>query len=319
MPECHKNRLGCRGQIRPAGAEERKLDRSRQSVGERSQPRGDFVGRRLRHDDYEFGVRVVVEPSERLLRCQTTHRGAEVTSADAERRAQADARVIEQAHQLLATRARGRDEPDRAGPYGIGETESDAADHGGPAIGAHHQQPALLRDPLEGDLLFHRNVVTENHDVVALIECVHRLHDRILSGHGNHGQGRVESGHRRFGRPGSDVLFGIGSPAAGRGGEGGLDGLECGRDPVIGFDAERNNHVVCRGLGNREAHGLEQAEVQRRRHRHLSVPHPGGCCDIFAHLKQRHRVGVCALADFDMDDAGSGRWTGHDRWLLLLR
>ena len=68
--------------------------------------------------------------------------------------------------------------PDRPGLDDVGEAEPEPADDRGAAVGAHHQQPALGRDPLEGDLLLDRHVVAEDHHVAAGVEGVHRLDER---------------------------------------------------------------------------------------------------------------------------------------------
>ena len=72
-------------------------------------------------------------------------RGGQVAAADAEAVRHADAGAVEQAHQLLGAGAGRGDDADRAGPHDVGEAEPDAADDGGAAVGAHHQQAALGR------------------------------------------------------------------------------------------------------------------------------------------------------------------------------
>ena len=123
--------------------------------------------------------------------------GGQVAAADAERRGDADAGVVEQREQLLAAGAGGGDDADRAGLDGVGEAEAEAADDGGAAVGAHHQQAALGGGPLERDLLVERHVVAEDHHVAAGVEGVHRLDERAGAGHRDQREARRAPGAGR--------------------------------------------------------------------------------------------------------------------------
>ena len=144
---------------------------------------GDLGGRWLGDEDDQLDGLVDVEAAQGLAGGQPADLGGQVASADAERRGHADARVVEQRRAAAGSRCRTRRRC-RPGPGcdDVGEAEAEAADDGGAAVGPHHQQAALGRDPLERDLLLDRHVVAEQHHVGAGVERVHRLDGRAGAG-----------------------------------------------------------------------------------------------------------------------------------------
>src|SRR5690606_26380132 len=140
---------------------------------------GDVVGRGLGDDHDQLDASVGVEAAHRLTGGGTADLRGEVAAPDAEGGAHADPRVVEQRQQLLAAGAGRGDDADRAGGDDVGEAESEPADHGGAAVGAHHQHATLGGGPLERDLLVERHVVAEDHHVATRVDRVHRLDQRV--------------------------------------------------------------------------------------------------------------------------------------------
>ena len=120
---------------------------------------------------------------DRLAGRQPADLGAEVAAADAQRRGDPDAGVVEQREQLLAAGAGRGDDADRPGRDDVGEAQPDAVEDGGPAVGSHDEQAALGGVPLERELLLDRHVVAEDHHVAAGLERVHGLDERRRAGH----------------------------------------------------------------------------------------------------------------------------------------
>ena len=233
--------------------------------------------------------------------------GGQVAAADAVRRGDADAGMVEQSQHLLAAGARGRDDADRSGGDDVGEAEPDPVDDRGAAVGTHHEQAALGGVGLERDLLLDRHVVAEDHHVAAGLERVDRPRPRR--------SGRApRPGPPRPGRaagPSAVVRGGASSvgPATGAAavGEGAVDLGADALEAVGVVEPDGDHEVVDRGVvGDREAHPRQHLDVERRRHRDLRGHHAGQLLHLAAHLEQGHRVGVGAGPELDVVAAHAG-------------
>ena len=126
---------------------------------------GDGAGQRverlglLGHQQQRLGLLVARQHREALAHHRAAHRGRQVATADADDVRHAAAGGVDQAGDLLRAGARGSDDPHRARAHDVGESEPDAGQHRGAALGPHHQEPALGAAALERDLVVERHVV----------------------------------------------------------------------------------------------------------------------------------------------------------------
>ena len=104
---------------------------------------------RLGDDDDHARVLVGGQQLERRPRHQPADLGAQVAAADADRVRDAHPGGVEQAAHLLDAGPGRADDPDRPAPDRVREPERDAVDDRGAAVGAHEQQVALDRPPLQ--------------------------------------------------------------------------------------------------------------------------------------------------------------------------
>ena len=183
VTEAAQHGLGRLGQVGAAGPQQRRHHRRAEPVGVRREGGGHLVGRRLGDQERELDGGVGVEPRERGAGREPSDLGGQVATADAVRRGDTDAGVVEQRQHLLTAGAGGGDDPDRPRSDDVGEPEPDPADDGGAAVGAHHQQIAGGGVLLEGELLLERHVVAEDHHVAAGLERVHGLDRGTDPGH----------------------------------------------------------------------------------------------------------------------------------------
>ena len=161
--------------------------------------------------------------------------------------------------------------PTGSGRDDVGEAEPDPVDDGGAAVGAHHQQAALRRRSVlratscsTGTLSL--KTITSLPASRASIASTAALG----AGHGHQDDRTRRRGSSAAAGGARRRLRGRSGDRAAAVGEGPVD---LGADAVeaVGVvEPDRHDQVVDRGVGgDREAHPLEDLDVERRRHRDL--------------------------------------------------
>ena len=142
-------------------------------------------------------------------RTPAADRLGQVAAADPEHLGDGDPGLVQQAGQLLGAGSGGGDDADPRAGVGcaqhIGESESDAADDGRPAVRSHHQHPGRGGRVLEGELVLDRHVVGEDHHVPAGVDRVQSLAEHCWPGHRQQ-HDRCVRMRRRGGPDGAGVL-----------------------------------------------------------------------------------------------------------------
>src|SRR5699024_4102109 len=108
----------------------------------------------------------------------------EVVPADAYGLGYALAQLVDQDSHLLQAAARGCDDAYPAAAYLAHETDGQAVDHGRPRARTHHEQPLLVGDALELQLLILVHVA-EYEEVHIICQRCARLRPRIFAGQGD--------------------------------------------------------------------------------------------------------------------------------------
>lgn len=94
------------------------------------------------------------------------------------------AQLVDQDSHLLQAAARGCDDAYPAAAYLAHETDGQAVDHGRPRARTHHEQPLLVGDALELQLLILVHVA-EYEEVHIICQRCARLRPRIFAGQGD--------------------------------------------------------------------------------------------------------------------------------------
>ncbi len=238
---------------------------------------GHLGSRWLRYQHDRLRLRIVAQQVEGLQGGDAANRRVHVAAAGADGVADALAGLMQQAGDLLDTRARRANQADSPAPDDIGEPEPDAVQHGRPAIRPHHQELFFLRGALQVDLIFDRHVVGEQEHVQAVGQCLAGFAGRILPRHRDHCQigfrigamgAAQRSGRatRRFTRraaasPTSEQRFGL---LQRRGRQGIVDGPH-GDDQVVWPGRWR--------ITDEQARIAQQLAVQLAGHDQRGVPH----------------------------------------------
>ena len=81
------------------------------------------------------------------------------------------------------------DNPNRPATYRVSEAQPRAVDNGGAAVRPHHQQPFLVRQLLQRQLVVERHVIGKEHDVKIVFQ-------RLTCFTG--GEGAVDGDHRKI-------------------------------------------------------------------------------------------------------------------------
>src|SRR6266852_2671110 len=106
----------------------------------------------------------------------------EIVAARADRLRDPGAKPVDETGDLLQPGAGRRYTTDVAAADDIGEGKRDAIDDRRTAIRPHDNEIALIRVPLECDLIIQADVVAEQHDVEPEAQRLERLGGRIFPG-----------------------------------------------------------------------------------------------------------------------------------------
>ena len=136
----------------------------------------DLLGHVLRgglgeHDD-DLGLGVIDESVQALLEHQTADLGLQVTAAGAQSLGDTGTELVDQDGELLGTGTGSTADTDGALVDDVGESQRQTVYYGSTAVGAHHEQFLGNGVLFELLLLFHRNVIAEQHDVDVFVQGV---------------------------------------------------------------------------------------------------------------------------------------------------
>ncbi len=276
---------------------------------------GDRWLGRLRHDDDHVRLRVARERLDPEVRHPRGDGSGQVAPACPDRLRDATTEPVDERGDLLNPGAGGPDDSDRAASDDVGEAERRSVEDGGSAVGSHHQQAALDRFLLEGDLVLDGDVVRKEHHVKPLSERAARLAGRVRSGDGDQRQVRVRIdldrlGDRRRLRPSGRAAF-----LDGRSGQQQPEVLVRLLDRGVRFPVDRDDKIICANrlrrftsgeryvrivrLGNDEAGRLQVLEVGRSPHRDGRLIDVGEPLELPADSHQEDRVEVAVSLDQD--------------------
>ena len=273
-------------------------------------PFGDARCGRLGDQDDDLGPGVGGEPLQPVQHHRAADTLVEVATADPDRLRHAGAGPMDEAAHLLEPGTRCGDEADGPAANSVREAERDAVDDRRPAVGPHEQQALPSGDRLELDLVLQWDVVTEQEDVEAALERLHRLGRGVRTGRGDEREiGRPELGDRLRDRPGvragrlacavrTETDEALGRPIERGLGDGVIDRgdgddeiIRAGRGGGRGQQAGRGEHVAIRGGGHDEARSLD----------------PIDRLDPCGDLHQLHRIAVAVGEDTGADDGHQAR------------
>ena len=296
-----QHRLGCGGQVGPAGAQQRELDRGGQPGGVLLDRGGHLGCRRLGDDHDQLDGGVFVEPAQRLAGGQPADLGRQVAAPDAEGRADADARVVEQREQLLAARPGRRHQADRSGRTTLANPSpsppTTAVPQSGPITSRARSAATRLRATSWSTGTLSLKTITSLPASSASIASTVALAPGTETS-------TSDPGRERSAAP--TVRGGASSLAPRRAAYGvcqrSLDAGQRAFERGLVVDAQGDDHLVGRRAGrDLEAHLAEHLDVEGRRHRDLRRVHTRHRLHVAADLEERHGVGVGTGAQLDVE------------------
>ena len=123
----------------------------------------------------DLGLRIGLQHTNRVKHHQAANLFAQIASTGANQLGNPAAKLVNAYAQLLATGTGGANNSDVAATHRIAKTQRRAVNNGGSAIGTHHQQPFFMRQLLERQFVFKRDVVREQHHVEVILQRLTRF------------------------------------------------------------------------------------------------------------------------------------------------
>ena len=264
------------------------------------------------NDDARAGI--VREPFDARPHHEAAHSIVEIVAAHADHLRKPFAEAIDETRYFLEPRARGADEADASAAHDIGEAQGHAVQDGRAAVRPHDEKILLHREPLQLDLVRHRNIVAEDEDVKSSLERLQRLRRGVGTGSRDDGEICLRQLGGRFGEAARRRLL-----SSGRGDGGllveemrGLGERPLGRRLVPG--GHRHHEVIGPrgGRGGVEEPGArQQLAIGGRGHHEGGPAHARKPLEEGGHPHQIDRiairVGANQTADGGCHSAPSGR------------
>jgi hypothetical protein len=206
---------------------------------------------------------------------------------------------MQQRGHFLQPGTRGPHQADRATPHGVGETQADPVDDGGPALRSHHEQPAFAGASLESGLVVEPDAIAENKRVQARREGLLGLGHRVPSRDRDDGEIRPRgAAHRSDNRARwQDTRW---PHSAGTTREGRFRPLQRGADGSLVLASDGDHEVVgTSGVGReRPESGIAEGLLVGRRGQHQRRRvNAGQTSRLVGNAHQRDRIDVMSPDD----------------------